>query len=128
MAVSALMIISSIRPLDQVTRPTYSIIARTTSAITFLITFFRLLDRVAGPLYSIIAGTKSTRVVLIVLAVPIVAFFSALEAGNLGPANLVVFLPSGSRVRLGEGSPPIVIAIIIAIVVAIIIAIAVLPP
>jgi hypothetical protein len=105
-----------------VTGPAYSIIAGTTSAVTFLVTFFRLLDRVAGPLYGTIAGTKSTRIVLIV------AFFGALEAGNLGPADLVVSLPSGSGVRLGEGSPPIIIAVVVAIVVAIIVAIAVLPP
>jgi hypothetical protein len=78
---------------------------------------------VAGPLYGIIAGTK-LRVVLIVLAVLVVAFFSALEAGNLGPADLVVSLPSGSGVRLGEGSPPIAVAVVVAVVVAI----AVLPP
>jgi hypothetical protein len=98
--------------------PVYSIIAGTTSVVTFLVTFFRLLDRVAGPLYGIIAGTKSTRVVLVV------AFFGALEVGNLGPADLVVSLPSGSRVRLSEGSPPIAVAVVVAIVVAI----AMLPP
>jgi uncharacterized membrane protein YedE/YeeE len=37
-------------------------------------------------------------------------------------------LPSGSGVRLGEGSPPIAVAIIIAIVIAIVVAITVLPP
>jgi len=103
-----------------VTGPAYGIIAGTTSAVTFLVTFFGLLDRVAGPLYGTIAGTKS-RVVLVAL---VVAFFGALEAGNLGPADLVVSLPSGSGVRLGEGSPPIAVAIVVAIVVAI----AVLPP
>jgi hypothetical protein len=73
---------------------------------------------VIGPLYSIIAGTKSIRVVLIVI---IVAFFSALKAGNLGPADLVVFLPLGSRVRLGEGSLLIVIAVVVAVIIAIVV-------
>jgi hypothetical protein len=104
--------------------PVYGIIAGTTSVVTFLVTFFGLLDRVAGPLYGIIAGTKS-RVVLVAL---VVAFFGALEAGNLGPADLVVSLPLGSRVRLGEESPLIAVAIVVAIIVAVVIAIIVLPP
>jgi uncharacterized membrane protein YcaP (DUF421 family) len=83
---------------------------------------------VAGPLYGIIAGTKLTRVVLVMLAVLVVAFFGALEAGNLGPADLVVSLPLGSRVRLGEESPLIAVAIVVAIIVAVVIAIIVLPP
>jgi hypothetical protein len=86
---------------------------------------------VAGPLYNIIAGTKSTRIVLIVAfssALLIVAFPGALEAGNLGPADLVMFLPSGSRVRLGEESLLIVVAVVVAVVIAIIIAITVLLP
>jgi hypothetical protein len=61
---------------------------------------------------------------MVVLVVLVMAFFGALEAGNLGPADLVVFLLSGSGVRLGEGSPPIVVAVVVAVVVAI----AVLPP
>jgi hypothetical protein len=58
----------------------------------------------------------------------IIAFPGALKAGNLGPADLVMFLPSGSRVRLGEESLLIIIAVVVAIVIAIIIAIAVLLP
>jgi hypothetical protein len=120
---------SSIRPLNRVIRLIYSIIAGIISAITLLITFFRLLDRVTGPLYSKIARTKSIRVVLIML---VMAFFSALKAGNLGPADLVVFLPLGSRVKLGEESllivVAVVVAVVIAIVIAVVVAIAVLSP
>jgi hypothetical protein len=104
---------SFIRPLNQVIGLIYNIITGTMSVITLLITFFRLLNRVTGPLYSKIARTKSIRVVLIML---IMAFFSALEAGNLGPADLVVFLPLGSRVRLGEESPLIAVAVVVAVV------------
>ena len=112
---SASVVVSSMGPLDRVAGPAYGIIAGTTSAVTFLVTFFGLLDRVAGPLYGTIAGTKS-RVVLVVL---VVAFFGALEAGNLRPADLVVSLPSGSGVKLGEESLLIVVAVVVAVVVAI---------
>jgi hypothetical protein len=78
---------------------------------------------VAGPLYSTIAGTKLTRIVLIIL---IVAFFGALEAGNLGPVDLIVSLLLGSGVKLGKESPLIIIAIVIAIIIAIIVTIVIL--